>query len=68
MGISVFINGRPEELPSGITVATLLERLDLAGKPLAVEINGEVIPREEHPQRVVAPGDRIEIVTLVGGG
>jgi sulfur carrier protein len=68
MGISVYINGRLEQLPPEITVAILLERLDLAGKPLAVEINGEVVPREEHPQRVVAPGDRIEIVTLVGGG
>lgn len=66
--ISVQVNGRPEELPPGTTVAQLLERYDLAGRPLAVEINGQVIPRESHAKRVIAAGDRIEIVTLVGGG
>ncbi len=66
--ISVQVNGRSEELPAGMTVEELLQRLDLAGRPLAVEINGEVIPREVHGQRVIMSGDRIEIVTLVGGG
>jgi sulfur carrier protein len=66
--ISVKINGQTEQLPAGMTVATLLDRLGLTGKPLAVEINGEVVPRTEHAHRVIASGDHIEIVTLVGGG
>ncbi|MCS7238789.1 MAG: sulfur carrier protein ThiS [Thermoguttaceae bacterium] len=66
--ILVHINGQAQEVPAGLTVAALLERYDLARRPLAVEINGDVVPREKHAQRELQPGDRIEIVTLVGGG
>ncbi|RMF87127.1 MAG: sulfur carrier protein ThiS [Planctomycetota bacterium] len=64
----VRLNGEERELPVGTTVARLLEELKLADKFVAVEHNLEVVPRERHEQTTLAEGDRIEIVTLVGGG
>ncbi|GAB6165078.1 sulfur carrier protein ThiS [Thermostilla marina] len=66
--IRVRLNGEERELPSGTTVAQLLRELNLADKFVAVEHNLEVVPREQHAQTILAEGDRIEIVTLVGGG
>ena len=65
---SIWVNGEPRELPPDASVRTLLEELGLFGRPLAVEVNGEVAPRGEHARRALSPGDRVEIVTLVGGG
>jgi len=70
---TITVNGADRPLPeasadAGPTVADLLAELGLAARPAAVEVNGEVVPKAEHPQRPLAPGDRVEIVTLVGGG
>lgn len=67
---SILLNGTPRPLPGGgpATVAGLLEELGLAGRRVAVELNGEVVPRAEHARRPLAPGDRVEVVTFVGGG
>ncbi len=62
------VNGEPHEVPEGTTVRGLIERLDLAGGPVAVEKNGEVVPRAEHPATALAEGDVIEVVHFVGGG
>jgi thiamine biosynthesis protein ThiS len=64
----VTVNDQPHEVPDGATVAALVEQLGLAGKPLAVEVNLELVPRQGHVARRLAAGDRLEIVTLVGGG
>ncbi|MBY6204763.1 sulfur carrier protein ThiS [Halomonas denitrificans] len=64
----VHVNGEAEELPESATVSTLLERLDLAGRRIAVECNGEIVPRSQHGDRVLRPDDRIEIVHAIGGG
>jgi sulfur carrier protein len=66
--ISLTINGQPAELPRTMTVAALLEARGLAGKRVAVERNGEIVPKSQHAQVAIAPGDRIEIVVAVGGG
>lgn len=66
--ISLSINGQPAELPQPTTVAALLEARGLAGKRVAVEKNGEIVPKSQHAQVTVAAGDRIEIVVAVGGG
>jgi sulfur carrier protein len=66
--ISLFINGQPAELPRTMTVAALLEARGLAGKRVAVEKNGEIVPKSQHPSVAVENGDRIEIVVAVGGG
>jgi sulfur carrier protein len=66
--ISLFINGQPVELPQAMTVAALLEARGLAGKRVAVERNGEIVPKSQHSSVAIAAGDRIEIVVAVGGG
>lgn len=66
--ISLYINGEPAALAQPVTVAALLEARGLTGKRVAVEKNGEIVPRSQHPAVVVEAGDRIEIVVAVGGG
>ena len=66
--ISLSINGEPAELPQAMTVAALLEARGLAGKRVAVERNGEIVPKSQHTVVAVESGDRIEIVVAVGGG
>ena len=51
-----------------VTVAQLVESLDLTGKRIAIEKNGEIIPRSQHAETRLASGDRLEIVVAVGGG
>ncbi len=68
MSVTITLNGRRQELPSGSTVRALLEHLALTGQRTAVEINGEIVPRSTHETLVIAPGDRIEIVHAIGGG
>ena len=66
--ISLFINGELAELPQAMSVAALLEARGLAGKRVAVERNGEIVPRGRHADTPLAEGDQIEIVVAVGGG
>jgi sulfur carrier protein len=66
--MQITVNGQPHEVAETISVAQLLEQLRLVGKPLAVEVNLELVPRQHHADYGLADGDRIEIVTLVGGG
>ncbi len=62
------INGKPQTVAEGTTVAALLERLELAPIRVAVEINEDLVPRRSFEATTIRPGDRIEIVTFVGGG
>jgi len=55
-------------LPRTLTIAEVLAARGLAGKRVAVEKNGEIVPRSQHASVAVAAGDRIEIVVAVGGG
>ena len=66
--IDVVINGEARRLAEGSTVASLISELGLAGKPVAVERNREVVPRAQHAVTVLAAGDHLEVVTFVGGG
>ena len=66
--MEIIINAESRRIEDGITVAALLEELGLAGKHVAVEVNLELVPRQRHAQHRLADGDRLEIVTLVGGG
>lgn len=66
--MNITLNGELREVASGTTVAQLLESLRLDPRTLAVEVNLDVVPRGRHAQCVLNDGDRLEIVTLVGGG
>jgi sulfur carrier protein len=66
--IHVVVNGESHEIPEGTTVAGLIAKLGLGGKPVAVERNREIVPRARHPETALAEGDRLELVTFVGGG
>jgi len=64
----VTLNGKPRQINDGLSVAGLIEALDLAGQRVAVERNGEIVPRKQFDRCALAEGDTLEIVTLVGGG
>ncbi len=66
--IEVVVNGQARQLPAGSTVAALLAQMDTAGKRVAVERNGDIVPRSQHGSTQLASGDRLEIVIAVGGG
>jgi thiamine biosynthesis protein ThiS len=64
----IFFNGEPQEVAEETTVAELLQQLELQPRYVAVEINLQLIPRQRHAQHVLRAEDRLEVVTLVGGG
>jgi sulfur carrier protein len=66
--VNLMINGQARQAAEGATVASLLAELGLAGKPVAVEVNLDLVPAARHAEHRLADGDRLEIVTLVGGG
>jgi sulfur carrier protein len=65
---TLMVNGVARPWRPGFDVASLLEELDATGFGVAVERNGEVVRRAAHAATVLEPGDRIEVVRLVGGG
>jgi sulfur carrier protein len=66
--MQVQVNGHSMELPDEATVAVLIDRLALAGKRLAVEVNEDIVPRSQHPEFSLSDGDRVEVVHAIGGG
>jgi sulfur carrier protein len=66
--IALRVNGAPRSVPDDTTVAGLIELLGVPSAQVAVERNGALVRRAEHAVTVLAEGDALEIVTLVGGG
>lgn len=66
--IDITVNDEPHTVAIGTTVRILVEALGLNGGPVAVEKNGELVPRAEHATTALAAGDVVEIVHFVGGG
>jgi sulfur carrier protein len=66
--IRVTLNGAPREFPVPLSFVELLHELELAGARLAIERNGEIVPRSRFADARLADGDRIEVVVAVGGG
>ena len=62
------INGESRQFPAALSVAELIETLGYAGKRIAVERNGEIVPKRQHPSTSLLSGDQLEIVVAVGGG
>ncbi|MBX3661522.1 MAG: sulfur carrier protein ThiS [Burkholderiales bacterium] len=66
--ISLTINGAPRSFDSPLNCNELVERLQLGGKRIAIERNGEIVPRSQFAACMLQNGDRLEIVAAVGGG
>lgn len=64
----VLVNSKPRELAGDATVAALLQALGLERQRVAVEVNGALVTRNEWAQRKLKDGDRVELVSFVGGG
>ena len=65
---TVSINGQMRDVPAGSSVLDVVLLLGLQPPLVAVERNGQIVPRRQHGDVQIAPGDRLEIVTFVGGG
>lgn len=66
--IEIRLNGDDAAVPAGSTVADLVAARGLEPRQVAVEVNKLIVPRADHAQHTLSAGDRVEIVTLVGGG
>ena len=66
--LNLTINGEPRQFAGPLSVAGLIEQLGYAGKRIAVERNGEIVPKSQHATTGLTVGDRLEIVVAVGGG
>lgn len=64
----IILNGEDREEPPDITVLTLLQTLGIGPGRVAVELNGDVLRREDFGRRTLGDGDRVELVQFVGGG
>jgi len=65
---SIVLNGSPHRCNDALTVADLVRDLALQDKRVAIERNGDIVPKGRHAETRLAAGDRIEIVAAVGGG
>ncbi|EMI46052.1 MULTISPECIES: sulfur carrier protein ThiS [Pirellulaceae] len=66
--IRITVNGKPTEVDRPMSIDELIKSVEVPKNYLAVEVNEDVVPREQHGEYVVNEGDRVEVVTLVGGG
>ncbi len=66
--MQIVVNDEPQMLDGSPTVAELIGRYNLLPQRVAVEVNGQLVRRTEYGQTALRDGDRVEIVTLVGGG
>ena len=66
--MKITVNGEPLMLGCRCSVAELIERYNLTDTPAAVEVNRELVPKQQQPTHLLGDGDAVEIVTLVGGG
>lgn len=65
---TIVLNGEPHPVAEGTSVAALVTALGLQSQQVAVEKNREIVPRSAHAREPLRDGDRLEIVTFVGGG
>jgi len=66
--MQIIVNGEARDIDDGLSLAQLLEQLELSGKRIAVELNEAIVPRARHAETVLEAGDKIEIIHAIGGG
>jgi sulfur carrier protein len=68
MSLTLRINGDEKRFPPPLTVQKLVAELGFEGKRVAIERNGEIVPRSRYAETQLADGDALEVVVAVGGG
>jgi sulfur carrier protein len=68
MTIAITVNGKLRQLDDRLSVVELISDMELTGKRIAVEVNGEIVPASMHDRHLLAAGDKVEIVGAIGGG
>ncbi len=68
MSLSILVNGQTKQVRAGHTVAALVREMALEGRRVAIEINEEIVPRSRYGEHQLEAGDRVEVVTAIGGG
>lgn len=66
--MQILLNGESRDFVPPLTIAELLLHMELGGRRVAVELNGEIAPRSQHASIILSAGDRVEIVQAIGGG
>tara|TARA_R110002073_G_scaffold306489_2_gene475782 strand:+ start:1739 stop:1942 length:204 start_codon:yes stop_codon:yes gene_type:complete len=66
--IQLIINGQSQHFNAPINVSQLIEHLAIQGKRIAIERNGEIVPRSQFSEQILTNGDQLEVVVAVGGG
>jgi sulfur carrier protein len=66
--LTIILNGEPRQARRDSTIAELLTAMEITARHVAVEVNQEIVPRSRHAEHRLQAGDRVEVVTLVGGG
>ena len=66
--MEIYLNGELRRLENTLSVARLLDEMGMNGRRIAVEINRTIVPRSGYADRLLEPGDRVEIVQAIGGG
>ena len=66
--ICIEMNGNRKEIEDDLSIAQLLEQSEISSRFCAVELNLEIVPKDEYGSRRLVSGDKVEVVTLVGGG
>lgn len=66
--ISLIVNGDLTELAAGATISDLLVQMEVVGRRIAVELNGEIVPKADHANTALQADDQVEVVQAIGGG
>lgn len=66
--LEIIVNGKSRSIDGPVSVNQLVQGMDLLGKRIAVEVNGEIVPASQHSSYQLSSGDNIEIVGAIGGG
>jgi sulfur carrier protein len=66
--MTLTVNGQASQVPDGLTIQGLLQHLGVTATRVAVEVNLQIVKRDKHPEHRLCDGDKVEIVTFVGGG
>ncbi len=66
--IQLTINGEVRQLHQSINIEQFIDQNNLQGKRIAIERNGEIVPRSQYAEQYLVDGDQLEVVVAVGGG